>query len=445
VVVHLDIRGNQLRWALITAAALLSLGACDSPASDPGAEDPDLDQMLVGLITHDGQRGLRTFIQPASDDLGAIPQDPRNALSTEKVHLGQLLFHETGLGTRAARPEGLGTWGCVTCHHAGAGFQAGRAQSIGDGGSGWGVSGEGRTAGYSRDLVDAPPLRSPSVLNGAYRDVMLWDGSLGALGQNEGTEAHWGEVNRLGYDGLETQAISALTDHRMSNLAGSVLETNQAYRTLWQTVYPGEEVNAERVGLAIAAYERTLFASASPFQRWLKGEQQAMTDRQKRGAMVFFGDTGCETCHTGPALAGPGFYGLGMPDMAGPDIIGSVPLARGRGGFLSDPSQDRHFKIPQLYNLRDSPFYGHGAAFSSVKEVVEYYNEGVPAVAMDPALIEKRFKPLELTAGQIDDLVVFLEAALRDPDLDRYVPAELPSGNCFPANDPQARRDLGCD
>jgi cytochrome c peroxidase len=77
--------------------------------------------------------------------------------------------------------------------------------------------------------------------------------------------------------------------------------------------------------------------------------------------------------------------------------------------------------------------------------VVEYYNEGVPAVAMDPALIEKRFKPLELTAGQIDDLVVFLEAALRDPDLDRYVPAELPSGNCFPANDPQARRDLGCD
>lgn len=154
-----------------------------------------------------------------------IPQDPRNPLTAEKVHLGRLLFHETVLGTRPAIPEGAGTYGCVTCHHAEAGFQAGRRQSIGDGGSGWGVMGEARTAAYGGGLTDAPGLRSPSVLNGAFQDVMHWDGSLGAFGQNAGTDAFWTEgsfqeVNRLGYDGLESQAIAVRKPGPLSAVAG---------------------------------------------------------------------------------------------------------------------------------------------------------------------------------------------------------------------------------
>lgn len=279
---------------------------------------------------------------------------------------------------------------------------------------------------------------------------MHWDGSVGAHGQNEGTDAFWTEgsiqeVNRLGFDGLESQAITALRGHRMGGLGGSVVETNAEYQALWQVVYPGQPVDRERVGLAIAAYERTLFASQAPFQQWLAGETDAMTQEEKRGALVFFGESGCETCHTGPALAGPGFYALGMPDMAGADVVGDPEVALGRGGFLGDPSQDQKFKIPQLYNLIDSPFMGHGGTFESVGDVVRYYNDGVPATPLPADRLEGRFRPLELSDAEIEALTAFIRDGLRDPDLARYQPNRVPSGNCFPANDAVARRDLGCD
>lgn len=428
----------------------LLLVSCDAGSAGPDpAEEPLPDEVLVDLLTRGGQRGLNVFLQPASDDLSAIPQDPRNPLTEAKIALGQAVFHDTALGTRPVRPEGQGTYSCVTCHHADAGFQAGRRQAIGEGGSGWGRRGEARSPAYPMGEVDVQSIRTPSVLNGAYQDVMHWDGSLGARGQNEGTEAYWtgsNSVNHLGYDGLETQAIRAMTAHRMDRLDGSVLETNPTYRILWMDAFGNEPLTVERVGLAVAAWERTVFASRAPFQEWLRGNRQAMSPEEKAGAILFFGKAGCETCHTGPALAGPGFYALGMADLEGADVLGSGPPQRGRGGFIADPEWDARFKIPQLYNLADSPFYGHGATFSSLRAVVDYYNEALPQRPPPPGRsLESRFRPLELTAAEVEQLTAFLASALRDPDLRRYQPASVPSGSCFPANDAQARLDLGCD
>ena len=64
----------------------------------------------------------------------------------------------------------------------------------------------------------------------------------------------------------------------------------------------------------------------------------------------------------------------------------------------------------------------------------------VPADRLDP-----RFEPLGLTEAEVDALVAFLKGGLYDPDVARYVPASVPSGNCIPNNDPQSRRDLGCE
>lgn len=441
----------KLRRGLVVALLLL-VSACDSGVDPEPVDEISLDQQLTDLLTKNGQRSIRVFRQPASDDLAAIPQDPNNPLTPAKVALGQMLFHETGLGTNPAMPGGRGTYGCATCHHAGAGFQAGRRQAIGDGGSGWGVNGEARTVSpeYGSARVDVQPVRSPSVLNTAYQDVMHWDGSVGALGQNQGTEAHWDNslptsFNYLGYDGLETQAIAALTVHRMGDLFSSPLYTNTTYRELWDAAWPGDSLSAVGAGLAIAAYERTLFANRAPFQRWLSGDHSAMTDDEKRGAIVFFGESECETCHTGPGLSGPGFYALGIPDMRGSDVIGTIDPVKGRGGFIQDPTEHARFKIPQLYNLKDSPFYGHGGTFESVFSVVEYYNDGLPEVMLPPGVLESRFRPLGLTATEMNHLTQFLEESLHDPELDRYVPSALPSGNCFPVNDAQSRRDLGCE
>ncbi len=443
--------GNLFRYCVILLVFVWA--GCDQATEpEPMPSDPGIDEQLVDIITIGGQRGLDNFILPESNDLGAIPQDPLNPLTPEKVELGKLLFHETALASNPLKEEARGTYSCATCHHAGAGFQAGRKQALGEGGSGWGNNGEGRrkAANYANEEVDAQRIRTPSVLNGPYQEVTGWLGNFGTRGPNAGTDARWlpgtpEAINSLGYDGLETQAIAALSIHRMDSVQNTVLVTNAEYQDLWDRVFPGEEVSLEKVGLAIAAYERTLLSTKAPFQRWLKGETNAMTDAEKRGAVVFFGKAICEVCHTGPALNQMDFYALGMKDMEGPDVLGAPKdLSLGRGDFLADPAEDFKFKVPQLYNLVDSPFWGHGGTFRSMREIVEYYNDAIPDIDIPADKIPSRFRPLDLTEQEIDDLVVFLTVSLYDPDLDRYSVTELPSGNCTPANDLQARADLGC-
>jgi len=430
----------------------LFLAGCTILDSD-NTDDSSLDEELVQVLTKNGERTLANFILPESDDFSSIPQDPENPLSRDKVELGKLLFHESALATNPRHESGTGTYACSTCHHAAAGFQAGRQQAIGDGGSGWGIRGEGRRRStlYAEEDVDIQSVKSPSILNTAYQRITMWAGSFGAHGLNTGTESHWhhgtdAELNHLGYEGLETQAIRGLVAHRMGNIESSIVATHQTYTGLWDRVFPGESVSVNNAGLAIAAYERTIFANRAPFQRWLKGDAGAMSADEKRGALVFFGDTGCERmCHTGGPLNSVNFYALGMPDMQGPGVLGEIPETLGRGGFLEDPEQYYQFKIPQLYNLTDSPSYGHGGTFKSIRGVVEYYNDGIPARSLPDGRVTDTFKPLGLTKTQVDNLILFLSESLYDPDLDRYVPGSVPSGNCIPANDPVARVDLGCD
>lgn len=418
------------------------------PEPDPG---PDLDAQLIELLTIGGQRPLSNFALPHSSELENIPQDPANPLTPEKVELGQLLFHETALATNPVHESGRGTYSCATCHHIGAGFQAGRALALGDGGWGWGQNGEGRSvnAEYDDSEVDIQLLRTPSVLNTAYQEVMGWAGQFGVRGPNNGSESSWTagtpfEINKLGYDGLESQAIAGLSIHRMDSIEKSIVVTNETYKALWASVFPGEDVSLETAGLAIAAYERTLVSYYAPFQKWLRGNLTAMTPAEKRGALVFFGKAACEVCHTGPALNQMDFYALGMPDANGAAQSESVVERLGRGGFIGDPEEEHKYKVPQIYNLKDSPFYGHGGTFRTIREVIEYYNDGIPAIELPAGRITNRFKPLDLTAEEIDDLVLFVTESLYDPDLDRYAPQSLPSGQCTPANDPAARTELGC-
>jgi cytochrome c peroxidase len=429
---------------------LLVVSACQpTTAVEDSANHAQLDVELEELITINGQRRLENFMLPESDDFGSIPQDPRNPLTVEKVELGKLLFHEPALSVATRHAQSRGTFSCATCHNAAAGFEAGAARSIAEGGSGWGTRGEARRPDPAIPPVDvdSPPLKSQTILNKAYQRLLMFSGAAGTGGDNTGLDERWplhpdAAANHLGYLGMESQAIGALGKHRMFHAlsAEQLMQTHTTYEGLWQSVWGNEPVTAERVGLTIAAYERTVFANRAPFQRWLRGESEAMTLAEKRGALVFFDQRSrCTDCHTGPALSSMAFYALGMPDMPG------APPDPGRGG-LTGVEQDRFtYKVPQLYNLTDAGFMGHGSSFRSMREVIDYYVNAVPAVNLPPGRITDQFQPLELTDQEVEDLIVFLESALNDPDLERYQPDSVPSGGCIPANDPAARLDLGCN
>lgn len=439
----------------------LLIGLLSSCSPDPGVvieDDIHLAYTLESILADASLTGDPQFFQfPDGTNLRSIPQDPKNPLTIEKVSLGRQLYHDTGLGIHPKKKQNEYTYSCASCHHVAAGFQAGRQQGIGEGGLGFGVRGEARTIDpdYEEEELDVQPIRTPTALNVAYQRIMLWNGQFGATGPNRGTRSQWTPetplvVNHLGYEGVESQAIAGLEVHRMG--VDSVWVTTMGYAHLFDDAFPtwppARRYSREAAGLAIAAYERTLMAQNSPFQRFLDGDRAAMTANELQGAILFFDKAGCVSCHTGPALNSENFHALGMNDLEGPGIYGEGVDDRthlGRGGFTGRTEDEYKFKVPQLYNLKDSPFLGHGGNFSSIREVIAYKNAAQAENALVPATaLDEEFVPLNLSTQEIEAITVFLRDGLYDGDLRRFVPDYVMSGFCFPNADQRSKEDLGC-
>ena len=467
---------------LLTVAvstALLSAcsgGADNAPAPDPVVVTPPTvtpvdpavearDNLLTLLDSTSPTGTYEAYILPASDDFDNIPQDPSNEITAEKVALGKLIYHETGI-TEGDIESSEGTFSCASCHNAQNGFKSGIRQGIGEGGIGF----DHRMVmeGVNPEDIDVQPVASPTVLNTAFQEVMLWNGQLGnviAGNVNVGidpdrhfTEGTPKEANLRNFAGLETQAVAGLGVHRQGDTDDSILRTNETYREMFEAAYGVAEPDdmLEATALAIAAYERTILANQAPFQAYLKGDETAMTESEVAGAEVFFGKGNCYACHNGPALSSPVgatadqvFMTLGFHDLdIWEDTIGEVKesVREARGGFTGDEMDKYAFKVPPLYNLIDTTVFGHGASFSTVEDVVRYKVEAIPQhPQVEIGDLDYRFTPLDLTEEEITNLVEFLEVGLRDDNLMRYVPESLPSGNCPINNDEVSRQELGCD
>lgn len=441
---------------LLVFALGVTLWACTND-SLPDPTDAELERRLEKLAPGED---IGFFILPDSKDYQAIPTGKDNPLTAEKVALGKLLFYETGIARGAMHQQGQGTYSCATCHVPSAGFMPGRVQGIADGGAGFGSNGEGRDQDpiYQDGQLDVQGARPLSLLNVAYVTNTTWSGKFGAHHANEGTEELWGsdhdpitEINHLGLDGLESQNMEGLDLHRMI-VDDYVLDT-LGYRSLFDLAFPDfpeeERYSKMATSFAISAYVRTLLPNQAPFQNWLKGNKDALTAAEKRGALLFYDKAGCFRCHKGASLSSVEFHALGVKDLYEAGGVQTGPNdARnlGRGGFTGRTEDMFKFKVPSIYNMGDSPFYFHGSSKRSLREVVEYFNAGIGENPNVPeSQLSHFFHPLNLSDQEVDELVQFLETGLRDPNLERYVPGAVLSGNCFPNNDQEARYDLGCN
>jgi len=461
----------SIRNTIFVGLAVVLAGCSGDDDDDRSRESQELVDTIEASASGEG---LDAYALPASDDLENIPQDPNNPLTAEKVVLGQMLYHETALATNGNNDGLAGTWSCASCHHAAAGFKAGIPQGIGEGGVGFGVNGEGRILGEGFDAAsddmtlvpDVQPVTSPSILNTAFQEVMLWNGQFGNV---QGGVVNAGLAtsvlatpdtpkaeNNRGLAGLEIQAIAGTGVHRLKTDEDTILQNNAEYAAMFEAAFPASAADVlEDAGKAIAAYERTVLSNEAAFQLWLKGDDDAMSDAEIRGATLFFGDAGCVDCHRGPGLSSEEgaseaemFFAIGFADFDpnNAEVTGTVDDAtsRGRGGFTGEEQDNYKFKVPQLYNLTDTDIFGHGASFSSVRDVVAYKNAGVSQKVLPDGTLDSRFVPLGLTEEEVDEITLFIESALYDPNLERYVPESVPSGNCFPVADDIAEIDLGC-
>jgi cytochrome c peroxidase len=402
---------------------------------------------------------IEDYILPESDDYFNIPQDPLNPITESKVKLGKMLYHETGMTVSLDSDMHEDTFSCASCHNAQSGFKSGIKQGVGDGGVGFASN---RFA-MNPDIADVQPVSSPTTMNVAYQEAMLWNGQFGnqidgtvnvgideSILSTEGTpKVH----NAKQWSGIEVQAIAGLGVHRLNTGEDSPIATVPEYQELVAEI--GEDDLLVAAALAIAAYERTILSSRSPFQSFVKGDTNALGHAEVNGAKLFFGKAGCGACHNGPALSSPQFatesemfmaIGFGDLDM-NEGIVGEVSDAvrKGRGGFTGEEEDMYAFKVPSLYNLTDTNVFGHGSTFTSVREVVEYKNAAVPQADIPEEYLDSRFVPLNLTPKEVDELVSFLEGGLYDADLMRYVPETLPSGNCVTNADLLSRSETGCD
>jgi len=442
---------NKPIWVLACLAVMLF--ACTHEPLE-NYLDGDLRSQL-DFISPTGSHTYYSF--PSSDDYAAIPnQDSKNPITAEKVELGKLLFHESALAAAPAYPVGSGTFSCASCHIAAAGFTPGRLQGLADGGLGFGENRQ-KVSAYLDDEVDAQGARPLSVLNVAYVTNALWSGAFGSYGVNAGTQHLWedhtlGEVNALELEGLEAQNIEGLTLHRME-VTPELLDV-YGYRAYFDAAFPDfeetERYNKTTVSFALAAYLRTLYAQQAPFQQWLSGATEQMTNQEKRGALLFIGKARCTNCHKSPSFNSMEFHALGTPDLfQHADALNTGqddPRNLGRAFYTNDQADAYKYKVPQLYNLKDYSHFFHGSSRTSVADVIRYK---INAQSHHPNVsnedLSQYFQPLDLSAEEIEDLTAFLTNGLHDPNLDRYVPTEVLSGNCIPNNDYFSRIDLGCE
>lgn len=366
----------------------------------------------------------------AHDRIGA-QQAP--APAEAQVELGRLLFWDPIL-------SGHRDVACATCHHPDFAYADGRALSLGAGAIGIGPA----RADASDGRIPVVRRNSMTILNVAFNgagDRRRGRGRRGRAASN-GTAAAVDQAaapmfwdNRV--RSLETQALEPLkvleemrgTAYPEAEAVDRVVARLRAipeYEALFRTAFGADtEIDAPRLGLALAAFQRTLVAMNSPFDRFQAGDRSAMTPQQQRGRERFE-DVGCDECHDGPMFSDFDLHAEGVAEhaaLAEPDT--------GDGRF--------RFRTPSLRNVALTSPYMHNGTLATLEDVLQFYDEGRsrhPRVAdgrgrrgqRGAAQLDNDFRRVDdMTAQDQADIIAFLHA-LTDTQFDRRIPVRVPSG-----------------
>jgi cytochrome c peroxidase len=452
-------RAMQTTVRTLCAATLVLTAACErtSTAGPPlqATLDTELRQLLGGW--------------------GAVPIGPIQAQNAALVDLGRSLFFDKLL-------SGNRDISCATCHEPSLHVADGLTLSIGTGATGAGAT---RALGSGRSFV---PRNAPSLLNqGLGFFYLFWDGRVNEEGGPTRFKTPAGAQLPSGLTNLlAAQAMLPVADRtEMRGKAGDVdvfgnvnelaqvpdgnftevwratmarLLAVQEYVSKFNAAYPATPTSAlgfQHAANALAAFQmHALTRVESPFDRYLARDDRALTEEQKRGALLFFGRALCATCHSGPLLGGQSFSNAGVPQL-GPGVGSAAPLDRGRGEEMANvPFYQFAFRVPALRNVELTAPYMHNGAYRTLESVVRHYNNVDSAlVAFDPSELDPALRgthhndattiaairstldgrlrqPMGLTEAEQRQIVAFLKS-LTDPaakNLSGIVPARVPSG-----------------
>ena len=276
------------------------------------------------------------------------------------VELGRELFTDPQLSAS-------GKTACLTCHLPDAAWSVLQARSTNDSGK--------LTSRKSQTLIGVGHASSP--ING-------WDGRNPTL---------------------EAQAKSSVATGSMSMretptpVAVEVIEqrfrANPAYVAKFNAALPGAPINIDTIVQAVAAFERTIEPEQAPFDRWVAGDENAISPAAKRGFELFNGKGLCFACHGGWRFTDDKFHD-----------IGTTTTDRGRGTTLKDdPLMQFAFKTPTLRSVALRPPYMNNGSSATLDDVVRHYEKG----GIDRPSRSPLMQPIKLTDQERGDLVAFME------------------------------------
>ncbi|HTG92420.1 MAG TPA: cytochrome c peroxidase [Pyrinomonadaceae bacterium] len=451
----------------IVVLALISIGVVVvTPRTSASSGDDFLNEQLSAALSQHaftGRVGL------------TLEQRLGRKIDNQLADLGRLAFHDSLLGLNNDNS-------CSGCHAAPLGF--GDSQSIAIGVENNNVVGPDRTGPRNQ-------RRAPLILNNVFYPALMWNSRFNSVsGDPFDNSAGFQFPLPEGFSLsdlphlLTAQAFIPVTEKpEMSGFHPSVpgtndgiraavverLNANAEYRKLFGKIFPevkaGGPIIYEMLARAIAEFEFTLVFADAPIDKFARGQKNAMTEDEKRGALIFFGSGNCVSCHAVSGQSNEMFsdfrqHVAGIPQIA--PAVGNVtfdgPGANEDFGLeqVTGNTNDRYaFRTSPLRNLVLQPTFFHNGSFTRLEDAVRHHLNAIssapsynPVAAgvdadlqgpqgpivpvltrIDPALAT----PVTLSTDEFRQLIAFLRTGLLDPkanphDLRKLVPARVPSG-----------------
>ncbi|MFQ5624203.1 MAG: cytochrome-c peroxidase [Paracoccaceae bacterium] len=404
-----------------------------------------------------------------------LPFDERAA------RLGQLLFYDPIL-------SGNRNISCATCHNPDFGTSDGLSLGIGEGGAG---VGPGRTAGQGAGRIrKRVPRNAPGLWNLGAREVrvMFDDGRVSpsdTYGNAFNTPADsdlpddiesvlaaqalfpiTAEFEMAGNPGENQVAGAINVDIRrawelLAARVRAIPEYARLFAAAFDDVNTPSDIRISHIANAIGQFENAEWRSYdSPYDKWLAGDETALSAAQERGRRLFFGKANCDTCHSGKFFSDQGFHALALPQFGPGRTRRFDPSVRDVGRMAeSDRLADAYrFRTPPLRNVALTAPYGHDGAYPTLEGIVRHHLDPTAALAawdraqaalpradwlsdtdfaiFDDAreMLQLRNKiditPISLSDREIADLVAFLDALTGTASLKGRLgrPDAVPSG-----------------
>ncbi|MBT4486402.1 MAG: cytochrome-c peroxidase [Rhodospirillaceae bacterium] len=349
-------------------------------------------------------------MNPPLAALGPVPVPADNPQTPAKIALGKLLFFDTRIG-------GDASVSCADCHMPK---------------QGWGFNDP-----ISRGYPGVIHWRnSQTVVNSAYLGKLFWAGSAKSL-----------EAQAPG------AALGAVSGNGERDMVEARLAFIPEYVKRFRDVFGDDWPKVNNVWKAMAAFERTLIHDQTPFDKFMRGDKDALSAEQKHGLRLFQGKANCIECHNGPLMTDQKFYNLGVPRAEDWLENGMAQItfryeqyAKGTTEKLyrtikddaglyyrtKEKSDMGKFRTPPLRYIAYTAPYMHNGSFFDFDEIVEFYNEGGGSNDFTDGKFAKNktklLKPLNLSDKEKVALVAFLEALsgkeikMSTPKLPLYAP-----------------------